>query len=98
AVKDSSEEINSRLLVSRYGGDEFLVAGFNCSQEEIDDLKKRLREKIEEKNRTNNYPFTLSISMGTAVDICGSSDDIERLLRTADEAMYAEKALKKKNA
>ena len=72
-----------------------MLAGFNCSQKKIDALKTRLREKIEEKNRLNNYPFNLSISMGTAVGICNCSDDIERLLRTADAAMYPEKVLKR---
>ena len=33
--------------------------------------------------------------MGTAVGVCNCWDDIERLLRTADAAMYAEKALKR---
>ena len=90
-VKQSCEEATSKLFVCRYGGDEFLIAGCNCKQAEITELKIQIDKKLEEKNRIENYPYVLSVSMGTANSICSDSDDIENLLRIADEAMYDEK-------
>lgn len=91
AVKQSCEEAAAQLFACRYGGDEFLIAGCNCRQDEIMDLKTQIHKELEEKNDAKKYPYILSVSMGTASGICLNSDDIDNLLRIADEAMYAEK-------
>lgn len=97
AVKQSCEETEAKLFVCRYGGDEFLIAGCDCRQEEIMDLKMQIYKKLEEKNRTENYPYVLSVSMGTANGICLAPEDIDGLLRIADEAMYDDKSKKNKS-
>lgn len=91
ALKQSCDESSAKLSVCRYGGDEFLIAGCDCQQDEIMALKAQIHKKLEEKNRLENYPYVLSVSMGTSSGICTDSDDIEHLLRMADEAMYDEK-------
>lgn len=91
AVRQSCDEVTAKLFVCRYGGDEFLVAGGDCQPEEIMDLKLRIRQKLEEKNSREHYPYVLSVSMGTADGFCSDSDDLDHLLRMADEAMYDEK-------
>lgn len=91
AVRQSCEEATSKFFACRYGGDEFLIAGYDCRQDEIIDLKNAIHKKLEEKNSSNDYPYVLSVSMGTASGICMSSDDIDNLLCIADDAMYAEK-------
>ncbi|MGN1048811.1 MAG: diguanylate cyclase domain-containing protein [Eubacteriales bacterium] len=91
ALKQSCDESSAKLSVCRYGGDEFLIAGCDCQQDEIMALKAQIHKKLEEKNRLENYPYVLSVSMGTSIGICTDSDDIEHLLRMADEAMYDEK-------
>lgn len=95
-VKRSCEEAPAKLFVCRYGGDEFLIAGCNCEQDEIMELKKQIDKKLEEKNIIESYPYVLSVSMGTANSICLNADDIDNLLRIADEAMYDEKGKKNK--
>lgn len=94
-VKQSCEESPAKLFACRYGGDEFLIAGYNCQQDEFMELKKQINTKLEEKNIMENYPYVLSVSMGTAGSICQNADDIDNLLRLADEAMYDEKSKKK---
>lgn len=98
AVKLSCEEAAAKLFVCRFGGDEFLVAGCHCQPEEILGLKERICEKLEEKNRLEQYPYVLSVSMGTAEGICTDSEDIDHLLRMADEAMYDEKKKSKRES
>ena len=90
-LKDSCENADSKLFVCRYGGDEFLVAGCNCTKDEIMDLKNQIDKKLKEKNILGDYQYELSVSMGVASSICLNSDDIDNLLRIADEAMYEEK-------
>lgn len=91
AVRQSCEEASSQLFACRYGGDEFLIAGCGCGQDEFIKLKTRIHKKLEEKNRSKNYAYLLSVSIGTASGVCLNSDDIDNLLRIADEEMYAEK-------
>ena len=43
-----------------------------------------------------NYPYVLYVSIGIANSVCMNADDIDNLLRIADEAMYDEKRKKKK--
>ena len=91
AVERSCEETSAKLFVCRYGGDEFLIAGCDCRQDEITNLRLQIHQKLEEKNCSEHYPYVLSVSMGTANGICLDPGDIDRLLRIADEAMYDEK-------
>lgn len=93
-LKQSCEESTDKLFVFRYGGDEFLIAGCDCRQDEIINLKSRIHKKVEEKNCSENYPYVLSVSIGTASGICLNSNDINHLLRAADDMMYQEKAKK----
>ena len=97
-LKQCCQEANSNLFVCRYGGDEFLIAGYDLPQEEISGLKIKIAEKMEEKNQLCKYPYVLSVSTGVASEICVDSDDIYHLLRMADEAMYVEKKQSKINA
>ena len=95
-VKQSCEESLSKRYVSRYGGDEVLIAGYNCEQDEIMELRRQIDKKLEEKNIVENYPYVLYVSIGIANSVCMNADDIDNLLRIADEAMYDEKRKKKK--
>lgn len=95
AVKQSCEEVDAKLFVCRYGGDELLIAGFGCSHDEIRNLKEQIQENLEAKNRSEKYPYLLSVSMGTASGRCLNLDDVDCLLRVSDKAMYEEKRLLK---
>lgn len=92
ALKQSCEEADFRLFACRYGGDEFIIAGCDCRQDEILNLKAKIHQKLAEKNDARRYPYVLSVSIGTASGICLKSADMESLLRIADEEMYAEKS------
>ncbi len=91
SLKAACEKFPSKLFLCRYGGDEFVIIGNNHSQNEIARLKAMIQEEIAKKNAESAKPYLLSVSIGTAHGKCNDSDDVEHLLRVADEAMYDEK-------
>lgn len=95
ALKNISSNTPNRLFMCRYGGDEFLVATFDCGQEEINFIRKQIHEEIKSKNAESNEPYDLTVSIGLANGKLADYDDIEYLLHVADEAMYDEKKLSK---
>lgn len=75
----------------RMGGDEFVVA---CAfgREQAEELLGTIQKKLDESNRRTPMPF-ISISKGLA---CASGAfDVEKLVREADEEMYADKLSRK---
>lgn len=95
-MKTVCEEAPKKLFVCRYGGDEFLIAGHDCDPEETEVLKARIHEKLEEKNCLKNGSYALSVSIGVAHGKCSDFNEVEHLMRMADEAMYGEKRLSKR--
>lgn len=90
-IKESCETARAKLFSCRYGGDEFLIAGYNCSAQDIADLKAHIQQKLRNKNETEKYPYVLSVSIGAASGTCLTADDIDHLVFSADEEMYREK-------
>ena len=91
ALKKACETFPGKLFLCRYGGDEFIIIGKNHSQDEIARLKTLIHKEVETKNAEGTRPYLLGVSIGTAHGKCKDSDDIEYLIRLADEAMYNEK-------
>ena len=48
-------------------------------------------QKLDEKNRSMQYPYELSVGIGIASGVFSDAGDMEHLLRVADGAMYEEK-------
>lgn len=85
AFKDSS------AFLSRYGGDEFVIALIGYEEQEVKGSVERLRKSIESFNKTNLLPSPLSVSIGFAITTMSDSCDIDCLLKEADKQMYCEK-------
>jgi len=82
-------------FISRYGGDEFLLIGHVRHVQEIDAIISRIDDALKEINRTEQLPFTLSVSAG--YDFCCQEDNVtvDSLLNAADAKMYEAKRRKK---
>lgn len=82
-------------IVSRFGGDEFVILAIDITPEFMETLRERIDKTIESFNQTSEEPFTLSFSMG-AVHFEGNDDaDLEQMLLLADTVLYEEKKRKK---
>lgn len=76
-------------ILVRYGGDEFLVIFPELSAAAISEQLQGTGQKLRELQETGRYPFSMSLSIGTA-DSC-ESRDMKELVRIADKKMYDKK-------
>ena len=75
----------------RMGGDEFLIMSKRASSDPVfHDHLAQLNRKIEEFNQENKQTVPLSVAIGYAV-YRSSQDNLEEIIRKADENMYKQK-------
>lgn len=100
AIKGVSEILKevfrSEDLISRLGGDEFVIYSCGLSAKGFEKIKMRVEETAEEYNRTHNEPFDISISLGY-VAFNSENNNLETLMKQADEEQYKEKVLHHRN-
>ena len=70
-------------IVARFGGDEFMVVVRNRTKGEVENILKKLQERIEEIFKN----FAISVSYGIAV-APDDGTDIDKLITMADRRMY----------
>lgn len=75
-------------FIGRFGGDEFLLIGHVKNQENANTIFQRLKQALDSKNATCEYPYNLSLSIGYI--LCGSKDEVnaDMILDEADKKMY----------
>jgi two-component system cell cycle response regulator len=79
-------------VVCRLGGEEFLVININCSLGTAGVCSERLRVAVEGNTmQSGNYDSGVTVSLGVA-EMDESMQNIDDLLKAADEAAYAAKA------
>jgi len=79
----------NNYLVSRFGGDEFFVAGkLNSKDENIDAIIGRVNEILKRSITENKITFNLTISIGYAVISPKDISEIEKGIIAADQNMY----------
>lgn len=89
-----SECMRERDILSRQGGDEFLLLFKEADQSHAEMLSRRFTDKLMIANQILEKPYEVSFSWGI---VCGSTaDDLEALMRSADDLMLERKRLKKK--
>ena len=81
-------------IVTRYGGDEFLVLCPNTGPEAAPTLIEGLEQQVEDANAGAAVPWRLSLSVGTAAFDPARPATLDELIREADAAMYAAKQKK----
>ncbi|MBN1604077.1 MAG: GGDEF domain-containing protein [Chitinispirillaceae bacterium] len=85
-------------IVSRFGGDEFVILIENVSIDDFVPLKRRISELLTEYNNRSNKGYQILISLGYTIyspDNTNQDISFDDLIEEADKKLYAEK--KKKN-
>lgn len=78
-------------LVSRIGGDEFIIVLTDIKdRHSVEDFAKKLLEKLASTYWINSHQFTLTSSMGAAI-YPDDGQDVDGLMRFSDAAMYEAK-------
>ena len=91
ALKAACGKMDIPIFLCRYGGDEFLFCVVDIKKEKFEALQPFIHEELKRSNKENPISISLGISVGLASRVCNSESDVEKLIKTADETMYANK-------
>lgn len=86
-------------ICARFGGDEFSVAAVIPEQKGkayIRDFKEKFARFISEYNKNSGKPYQVEASIGSYSEILSDYFDVDRMIKYADEKMYANKTERKK--
>jgi len=97
AIKSMAKVIKTALrsndIVGRLGGDEFAAVAIGIRQNQVRNLRRRIRKLCDEEMRANKYPFELSCSAGFT-EFNEENCVLEDLLTKSDDLLYKEKKMK----
>ena len=80
----------SNDMVSRFGGDEFVISAYDCSKQDAKAFAERLIKAMEEPMKIDQLTLQLSASVGIAT-YPEDGDELTKLIRVADERLYMAK-------
>ena len=83
-------------IIARLGGDEFVVLAADTGTSAS--IVERLRKALVERNQSEEYPYTLSFSVGAARFDPEDPPTIQELLHTADAMLYEQKRARPRSA
>ncbi len=89
--------IRGNDFLARVGGDEFLLVLDDMDETGAEMVWGRISQKFEQINAEENRVYLISVSHGTAAHVCGTSDSVDHIINQADEKMYMEKRMLKKD-
>ncbi|MBO2517344.1 MAG: hypothetical protein CW338_08755 [Clostridiales bacterium] len=94
-LKTACNKQDFNVFLCRYGGDEFVIASTEASEEDMNSLIRDISEGLGQFNSGSRNVFMLEISIGQAFGRCDSFEDAEALIKQADDQMYEQKKAKK---
>lgn len=95
-LKEACSHIYRRCIISRFGGDEFVI-GVVFTPEEAHLLNEKIHDLIQKKNETLNSPYKISISVGYTY-YKKDFKDFRTFLTHADKLMYEMKEIAHREA
>ncbi len=94
-IKSISNIINDNLresdIISRIGGDEFIVVFTNCNLEQAKTIWGRMENKLNELQNDNEFKYEVSVSIGFIEYSPEMEITMEDLIAAADKKMYEKK-------
>jgi diguanylate cyclase (GGDEF)-like protein len=82
-------------IISRWGGDEFMVLMINAECEDMKSIEDRIIRSINDYNDSAEHQFVISMSWGMVKYDPAFPMEIEEVITRSDELMYKNKADKK---
>jgi diguanylate cyclase (GGDEF)-like protein len=82
-------------IISRYGGEEFVVLANQPTEKGLEKLAERLRERIEQETflfGATRIPVTVSVGASITIPARNETDSKTRLVAAADECLYRSKS------
>jgi diguanylate cyclase (GGDEF)-like protein/PAS domain S-box-containing protein len=95
-AKRIRDAVRSQDIIVRFGGDEFVVVCPNTEGAEAEHVARRMHDAICQPLIVANGVVAVGVSVGIAVGPRGFND-VDSLMRHADESMYRAKQAKPKN-
>lgn len=90
------QSANESTIVSRFGGDEFVIAGvFPNGEATAEKFKQTLTRKLEAFNEISELPYKISASVGISITKPDEKTNLDELIELADEIMYRQKEKRK---
>ena len=86
-IREKDGYDHTGFVSMRFGGDEFVVIARRLEP----DFETRFKESLERMNALRRYPFDIEASIGSVRIETGSELHPEKLLKMADDRMYAQK-------
>jgi len=83
-------------IITRMGGDEFLLIFLDSSLNEIPIIRKRLSNELARVNQISKKPYKIDFSTGFSTYDPANPQLMDELIRIADQNMYEEKKRKNK--
>lgn len=90
AIRNSIREDD---FIFRVGGDEFIVVFNNCTNEEVEVVMGRIKQKLKE----TDFQYKIDFSYGISQHVTGKSN-INQVIENADRNMYQDKIRKKSSS
>jgi diguanylate cyclase (GGDEF)-like protein len=75
-------------LTIRYGGDEFLIIGADCTEEKAAQVKRDITGYLDRKNHDGTRPYDITVSCGYVLTDPGSGTSLQDYIKDADTLMY----------
>jgi diguanylate cyclase (GGDEF)-like protein len=88
--------IRENDMFVRLGGDEFLIVFEGLDEDACETVWRRIVDGFDTINRTENRPYLISASHGIEAFHCNANQLVDSAINRADEKMYMEKRILKK--
>lgn len=91
----ASKTLRANDIISRIGGDEFLIALPRSSAEQASDIAQRILHEMHQTHIDSHHGETLTVTLSIGIACCDgqldTSDSIDDLVEKADQALYQSK-------
>jgi len=78
-------------VISRYGGDEFIIFVSTVDDKTIDNIKDRINENVKAFNQSDTSIYKLGLTIGHAKYDNRKKESLQQVINKADKNMYANK-------